>query len=58
MSSITFMALLGLVLMALLGVVSCGYVGAPYAEWAHSHVVWINRNLQHDTELYDMVAKY
>lgn len=58
MRSTTFMALVGLVLLGLLGVASGGYVAAPYAEWAHSHVVWINRNLVHDTELYDMVAKY
>lgn len=38
--------------------VFCGYQAPPYAEWAHSHVVWLNRNLQHDTELYEMVKTY
>jgi hypothetical protein len=25
------------------------YTAAPYAEWAHSHVVWLTRGLRHDT---------
>ena len=24
----------------------CGYQSAPYAEWAHSHLVWINAKEQ------------
>ncbi len=38
--------------------VHAAYTPPPYAEWAHSHVVWLNRDLKKDTELYDLVCKY
>jgi hypothetical protein len=51
-------SMLAIAVLLLATTALCGYRAPPYAEWAHSHVVWINRNLQHDTELYQMVSTY
>ena len=31
-----------IILFTVLCIAFCHYKQAPYAEWAHSHVVWIN----------------
>ena len=31
-----------IILFTILCIAFCHYKPAPYAEWAHSHVVWIN----------------
>ena len=43
---------------AVIWIAESAYRAPPYAEWAHSHVVWLNRDLKKDTELYEMVRKY
>lgn len=53
MSHISIIVISVLVLHA-----SSKYTAPPYAEWAHSHVVWLTRGLQHDTDLYDLVKTY
>ena len=45
-------------LLAVIWIAESAYRAPPYAEWAHSHVVWLNRDLKKDTELYEMVRKY
>jgi hypothetical protein len=35
------------VLTILILAVSALYTAPPYAEWAHSHVVWLTRGLKH-----------
>lgn len=42
----------------LVTLLEANYQAPPYAEWAHSHVVWLNRNLAHDKEIYDLVKTY
>lgn len=41
-----------LLLLVLVVLVSCGYEEAPYAEWAHSHLVWIDAGEQNEQKIY------
>ena len=34
------------------------FVEAPYASWAHSHVVWINGKQQNQHDVIEMVHDY
>jgi hypothetical protein len=31
------------------------YQAAPYAEWAHSHVVWLNGGEQDQQKIYNLL---
>lgn len=35
-----------------------GYTAPLYAEWAHSHVVWINGKEQNETKFLKMIDDY
>lgn len=37
---------------------AAAYLEAPYASWAHSHVVWINGKQQNQAEVIKMVDDY
>lgn len=54
----TSLSLKLLCLFVLVALLEANYQAPPYAEWAHSHVVWLNRNLVHDSEIYDLVKSY
>ena len=45
-------------LLALSALLEANYQAPPYAEWAHSHVVWINKDLVHGQEIFDLVKTY
>jgi hypothetical protein len=34
------------------------YMEAPYAEWAHSHLVWINAHEQNQEKVLELVEEY
>ena len=34
------------------------YQKAPYAEWAHDHLVWMNAKEQNESKVIDMVKTY
>ena len=46
-----------LLFIAFVGVI-CEYEEAPYAEWAHSHVVWINGKHQNQKLIIKLVEDY
>lgn len=47
-----------LIFLSLLISAFCEYEAAPYAEWAHSHLVWIDAKDQNESKIYDMVKNY
>ena len=47
-----------ILVIAILSLGSCAFQEAPYAEWAHSHVVWINGRQQKQADVISMVDEY
>ena len=46
------------ILLLLLGIVQGQYQAAPYAEWAHDHLLWISAREQSEDKLINMVKTY
>ena len=44
--------------LLLVVLVNCEYEAAPYAEWAHSHLVWIDAKTQNEGLIRKMVKDY
>ena len=44
-----------LLLLLVFSTVDAAYKKAPYASWAHDHMVWINGNDQNQEKMYQLV---
>lgn len=39
-------------------ITNCQYKSAPYATWAHSHVVWMHESDQSEKAIYELIKGY
>lgn len=46
------------ILLLVISIVQCQYQAAPYAEWAHDHLLWISAREQSEDKLINMVKTY